>query len=88
MLYGPCPFRIGAVKLLTVKEIKMGANVRGLMTIPEFLRDYPMGRSTFYRLVAKGELIIRKIGRSSRLRIDEVEAWAANLPTMPTNDNR
>jgi excisionase family DNA binding protein len=48
-------------------------------TIPEFLELYPMGRSTFYRLVNEGQIRLTKFGRSSRIAKADAEAWAATL---------
>jgi excisionase family DNA binding protein len=51
-------------------------------TIPEFLDLYPMGRSTFYRLVKEGQLRLTKFGGSSRVAKADAEAWAATLPVV------
>lgn len=51
-------------------------------TIPEFLEIYPMGRSTFYRLVNDGHLKLTKFGGSSRVAKADAEAWAASLPVI------
>jgi len=55
-------------------------------TVPEFLERYPMGRSTFYRLVKDGQLKLTKFGGSSRVAKADAEAWAAALPVI--NGNR
>lgn len=51
-------------------------------TIPEFLDDYPMGRSSLYRLVNEGKIRLTKFGRSSRIAKAEAKAWADTLPTF------
>lgn len=51
-------------------------------TIPEFLDLYPMGRSTFYRLVKEGQLRLTKFGGSSRVAKADAEAWAATLQVI------
>ena len=51
-------------------------------TIPEFLDLYPMGRSTFYRLVKDGQIRLTKFGGSSRVAKADAEAWAATLPVV------
>lgn len=51
-------------------------------TIPQFLELYPMGRSTFYRLVKVGQLKLTKFGGSSRVAMADAEAWAATLPVV------
>lgn len=50
--------------------------------IPEFLEHYPMGRSTFYRLVKDGKIKLTKFGGSSRVAKADAEAWAATLPII------
>ncbi len=51
-----------------------------LMKKPEFLESYQVSNSQFYREVAAGRLIIRKIGRATRVDFVDAEAWAASLP--------
>jgi excisionase family DNA binding protein len=53
----------------------------GLYSIAEFLRLYPMGRTSLYRLVNAGQLRITKIGRASRIAKADAKAWADGLPT-------
>lgn len=57
-------------------------------TIPEFLIDYPMGRSSLYRLVSDGQLRLTKFGRASRIAKAEAEAWASTLPTVGAGSQR
>lgn len=52
------------------------------ITIAQFGHRYQLSRSTIYRLAHGGAVTIVKFGRSSRIALDEVEAWAASLPTM------
>ena len=52
------------------------------MTIQEFIREYPMGRSSFYRLVKARKVRLTKFGRSSRIAVKDAEAWAETLPTI------
>lgn len=56
----------------------------GFYTIAEFLRTYPMGRTSFYRAVAEpgSKLRIIKLGRASRIAKADAKAWADSLPTM------
>lgn len=51
-----------------------------LMTIPDFCRRYSISAPTVYRLVARGDLRLTKIGRSTRIRAEEAERWASALP--------
>ncbi len=60
------------------------------LTVAEFLDHYPMARSTFYKLVNDGHLAITKFGRSTRVKREHAEAWAASLLVRcgpPANDN-
>lgn len=52
------------------------------LTVTQFGQRYQVSRSTVYRLAHSGAFTIVKFGRSSRIALDEVEAWAASLPTM------
>lgn len=52
------------------------------MTVQDFLEEYPMARSTFYKLVQDGKIAITKIGRATRIRREHAEAWAATLPVI------
>lgn len=65
------------------------AEAKKFYTVSEFLENYPMGRSTLYRLVGTGDLRLVKFGRSSRISVAEAEAWAATLPRSggAANDN-
>jgi excisionase family DNA binding protein len=51
-------------------------------TIPEFLETYRLSRATLYRLVARNEVQLIKLGRSTRIDRAAAEAWAASLPTV------
>lgn len=52
------------------------------ITLNQFCERFQCHRSTVYRLAHAGAFTIVKIGRSSRIALDEAEAWAASLPTM------
>ena len=54
-------------------------------TIPEFLDQYPMGRSSLYRLVNEGKIRLTKFNRSSRIAKADAEAWARDLPILTAN---
>jgi len=45
---------------------------------------YSISRATFYRLAAAGAFPLVKIGRATRVRADDVEAWAATLASNRT----
>ncbi len=54
----------------------------GYFTLNQFRQRYPMGTSTLYRLVARGELRLTKLGAASRIAVSEAERWAASLPVI------
>ena len=60
-----------------------------LLPIPVFCKQYGISRSTAYRLLASGQLAAVKIGKSTRVRGEDAEAWAASLtayrPTRSMN---
>ena len=51
-----------------------------LLTIQEAIARLKIGRSKFYLEVQAGNLPLRKVGGSSRVRSDELDAYIANLP--------
>lgn len=52
------------------------------MTVAEFSSRFAVSRPTIYRLVARGELRLVKIGRASRIRCEDASRWAAGLPSV------
>jgi len=59
-------------------------------TIGEFMEDFPMSRSSVYRLNAFGLLPFTKFGRSTRIAACDIAAWAATLTKVQgkaSNDN-
>ena len=50
-----------------------------LMTVRDFVTNFRMGRTTFYREVNAGRLHIIKFGRSTRIAKSEAIAWLARL---------
>jgi predicted DNA-binding transcriptional regulator AlpA len=54
------------------------------ITLGQFCQRYQVSRSSAYRAHHQGAFSIVKFGRSSRILLDEAEAWAASLPTMGT----
>ena len=55
--------------------------IDGLLTISEFIRLYPIGKTTLYRAVNAGQLRLTKIGRATRIAKADAKAWADSLPT-------
>lgn len=50
-----------------------------LMTVRDFLANFRMGRTSFYREVQAGRLQIVKFGRATRIPKSEAMAWLARL---------
>lgn len=57
------------------------SDVTQFMKLREFETRYKCSHSQLYREVAAGRLIIRKLGRASRISVADAEAWAAGLPS-------
>jgi excisionase family DNA binding protein len=57
--------------------------MKALMSITEFQDKYGVSRSTVYRLVERGHIHFKKIGRAVRIPTDVAEAWYLSLPTQP-----
>lgn len=51
-----------------------------LLTVPDFMAVYNIGRTSLYREAAQGRLRLRKFGTATRIARADAEAWAANLP--------
>ncbi len=49
--------------------------------INEAARRAGVGRSSLYEAINRGELPLRKSGRRSLIRIDDLKAWIDALPT-------
>ena len=50
-----------------------------LLTIDDFCRLYGISRSTAYRLINNQNINLVKIGRASRIKREDAEAWLASL---------
>jgi excisionase family DNA binding protein len=55
-----------------------------LLSVQEAIFAYGIGRSKFYAEVAAGRIRLRKLGRRALVASDDMEAWAAQLPTTAT----
>lgn len=51
-----------------------------LLTIRQACAEYGMSRSSLYREIDAGRLTLRKIGKSSRIARDDLDAWMVALP--------
>ena len=56
-----------------------------LMTISSFCQTYSISRSSTYRLLSEGALKGVKLGRSTRIRHEDAEAWAQSLPAFSSS---
>lgn len=50
------------------------------VTIPEACRRVSIGRSKLYEAAANGEIVIRKLGGRSLIRVEDLENWINGLP--------
>ncbi len=50
-----------------------------LLSLPDFCQEFKLSRSLAYRLLRDGTLTAVKIGRLTRIRREDAEAWAAKL---------
>jgi excisionase family DNA binding protein len=74
---------------MDAQDLSRTPKVVWLLTIPEACRRLGVSRSTFYaKLSTPGVIPIRKMGSSSRVRSDDVDAFILGLPrqrlTSPT----
>lgn len=53
-----------------------------LLTVNDFMKKYSISRTQTYRLVNRGEIPLLKMGSASRIRREDAENWAANLPVF------
>lgn len=53
-----------------------------MLKLPQFCERYKLSRSAAYREISAGRLRVTRIGRSVRIKSEDAEAWAANLPTQ------
>jgi excisionase family DNA binding protein len=52
-----------------------------LLSIPDFCREFRLSRSFAYRLLRDRTLTAVKVGRLTRIRREDAEAWVAALGT-------
>lgn len=50
--------------------------------IDEAARRAGIGRSSLYEAINRGELPLRKAGRRSLIRVDDLKAWIDGLPLV------
>jgi hypothetical protein len=56
--------------------------LKRLLTVPEAIFTYGIGRSKFYLEVAAGRIRLRKCGRRTLVSADDMEVWVAGLPVI------
>jgi len=50
-----------------------------LITVADFCRQYAVSRTQFYRYVNDGIIPLIKLGRMSRVKVEDAETWLASL---------
>jgi excisionase family DNA binding protein len=60
----------------------MTSHLLYLLSIPDFCREYKVSRSFAYGLLQDGTLTAVKVGRLTRIRRSDAEAWVAGLATF------
>ena len=50
--------------------------------VPDFARAHGLSVPTVYRLIERGELIARKVGRRTLITADDEARWLASLPRL------
>ena len=56
-----------------------------LLTVPEFLRQYTISRTSFYEQVKQGKLQLIKRGRRSLVAKTDADAWVESLRQVSVN---
>jgi hypothetical protein len=56
-------------------------------TVNEFARDWRIGRTSVYALAKMGKLRLTKIGRSTRILIEDEQAFALSLRQSRSTSN-
>ncbi|MEX1205657.1 MAG: helix-turn-helix domain-containing protein [Dongiaceae bacterium] len=59
-----------------------------LLDFADIRREYGLSRTFMYRQLEVGALRAVKVGRLTRFRRDDVEAWIATLPVYARGPNR
>ncbi len=60
------------------------ADLRGAYSISEFVRNFSIGRSTAYKLIAEKKLRCIKVGRRSLITRADADSFLASLPELST----
>jgi hypothetical protein len=54
----------------------------GALTVKNFCREYDLGATSAYNLIAAGKLHARKAGKRTLISRESAEAWFNSLPAM------
>lgn len=55
-----------------------------VLSMREFCKRYDISFPTFYREVALGRLVVRKIGKKNIITLDAEQEWLKSLPLLET----
>lgn len=67
--------------------MKQVTQLKQVLTVADFLSDYAISRSEFYRQVHRGAIPLKKLGNASRITRADAEAWLASLPSKKGASN-
>jgi excisionase family DNA binding protein len=62
-------------------KITIPFSERPTLTVDEFCTMVGLGRSTFYKAVAAGDLKIRKYGKRTFITKEEMQRFVENMPS-------
>lgn len=52
------------------------------LTVAEACAAARIGRTSLYEAIKRGDLVAAKYGRKTLIRVDDLRAWLARLPTI------
>jgi hypothetical protein len=62
----------------------MSTDTKRGLSVKEFLGEYGIGLTHFYKEVNEGRLRVRKVGRRTIVVRDDAESWLQSLPALST----
>ena len=57
-----------------------------LVTVPAAAKMLSVSPRSVYHVVARGQIRLRHIGRSARIHVDDLRAYAASLAAQPVEE--